>query len=123
MKRHQIWAWIVVSALLVTCPGCKCQFSTANIKGAKMAKDSGGTQPTAVFAPTDTFYCVGQLVNAPDDTTVKAVWTAVEVEGTEPNTKIGEAEITAGSAPVNFKLSNTSPWPAGKYKVDLYLNE
>ena len=77
---------------------------------------------TSVFSPQDTFYVLVDLANAPDDTTVKAAWTAVEAEGVEPNFFIDEAEITSGSNTLTFNLSNDSPWPTGKYKVDLYLN-
>ena len=122
MTRVRMCVWIVISVAMVTAPGCKCEMSTANISGARMAKDSDGNQPATVFSPTDAFYCVLELANAPDDTTLKAVWTAVDVEGTEPNHQIEETEVTSGSAPVNFKLTNTAPWPPGKYKVDLYLN-
>ncbi|HFQ94300.1 MAG TPA: hypothetical protein ENK32_09840, partial [Anaerolineae bacterium] len=52
-------------------------FSTANIKNATLANDEAGANATTSFAPEDTFYLLVDLANAPDDTTVKAVWTAV----------------------------------------------
>jgi hypothetical protein len=36
---------------------------------------------------------------------------------------IGEKEVTGSSGPVNFSLSPTQPWPAGNYKVELFLND
>lgn len=63
------------------------------------------------------------LSGAPDDTKLKAVWTAVEVEGEAPNTLIYEKEYVGGASTVTFDLSNSQPWPPGKYKVDLYLND
>jgi len=123
MKAYSVGVWVVVALLIVTSPGCQCQVSTANIRDAKMAKDKDGNEPATVFAPTDTFYCVLRLANAPDDTVVKAVWTAVEAQGTEPGFKINETPKETSSAAVNFSLSNSDPWPPGKYKVDLYLND
>jgi hypothetical protein len=54
---------------------------------------------------------------------IKAVWTAVNVEGEQPNLLIDEAGMTAGNENVfTFNLQNNGLWPKGKYKVDLYLN-
>ncbi len=82
----------------------------------------GTAQTTTVFAQDEVFYCVVDLANAPDDTTVKAAWSVVEAEGVEPNYPLDETELTNGSADLHFELSNNMLWPVGKYKVDLYLN-
>ena len=78
----------------------------------------------AVFTPEQAFYCIVELADAPQDTQLKAVWTAVQVEGQQPGLLIDQAEITAGDRNVfTFDLTNEGPWPAGQYKVDLYLND
>ena len=88
-----------------------------------MARDAAGEDLTTTFAPGDTFYCLVQLANAPGETKVKAVWSAVEVQGVEPNRKIDEVEVATGSGPIQFNLTNkTGAWPTGRYKVDLYLD-
>jgi cell division septation protein DedD len=116
--------FLVIAVWMVTILACNFSTSTANISDAKMAKDAEGKQSTTVFAQDDTFYCVLQVANAPNDTKIKAVWTAVEADGVDPNFKIGEKELTGGGA-VNFSLSNSDGklWPAGKYKVEIYLND
>jgi hypothetical protein len=101
---------------------CGFSASTANIQNVRMARDAEGNDPMTVFAPTETFHCVGELKNAPDDTTLKAVWIATQVEGVSPDFLIGEKELTSGSGTFHFQLSNDSPWPAGRYRVELYLN-
>ena len=88
-----------------------------------MARDKGGKQPTKTFSPDEPFYCIVELSNAPGDTTLKAVWTAVKAEGAKPNTKIDESKATGGSGQIQFSLTNKGPWPTGDYKVDLYLND
>lgn len=108
--------------LLVACGGDGVSLSTANISKARLTKDEAGTQGTTTFSPTDTFYLLVDLANAPDDTTVKAEWTAVSVEGADPNTVLDNVELTNGSGTLTFNLDNDNPWPAGDYKVDLYLN-
>jgi len=122
--NQNLWKTIIVIIVLAF-SGLACGFnvSTASIKDAQMARDEAGTQLTTVFAPTDIFFVNVDLQNAPDDTTVKAVWTAVQVEGADANTTIDETELESGSGTLNFQLSNSQPWPSGLYKVDLYLND
>lgn len=118
--------FFLIFVLILTSLACSFNFSTAKISDAKMAKDADGNQPTTTFAQDETFYCVGTLENAPDDTKVKTVWTAVEVEGVEPNLNLGDKELVLGGANTfNFSYANEEGkiWPTGKYKVDLYLND
>jgi hypothetical protein len=113
----------VCAAFLVLALGaCNFSASTANISSAKMATDKDGKNPTKTFSPDQPFYCIVELSNAPDDTKVRAVWTAVKAEGADANTKIDEASATSGSGQLQFTLSNQGSWPTGDYKVDLYLN-
>jgi hypothetical protein len=110
--------------MLVVSLACGGSFSTAKISSAKMTADSEGTKETTVFSQDQTFYCIVNLANAPEDTKLKAVWTAVEVEGEQPNLLIDQAEMTSGNQNVfTFNLTNNQLWPTGKYKVDLYLND
>jgi hypothetical protein len=113
----------LILALILS--ACSVSASTANISAAKMTQDEAGKNPTKVFSPNDqTFYLIAELSNAPEDTAVKAVWTAVDVEGVKPNLKIDESRITAdGSGQLTFDLTNDGPWPVGEYKVDLFLND
>jgi hypothetical protein len=112
----------LVLALILS--ACSVSASTANISAAKMTLDEAGKHPTKVFSPNDqTFYCIAELSNAPEDTKVKAVWTAVDVEGVKPNLEIDESRITADeSGQLTFDLTNDGPWPVGEYEVELFLN-
>ncbi len=110
-------------AILLSTLACGASFSTANIADAWMSTDQEGNRRTTVFTQDAVFYAQVDLRNAPDDTAIKAVWIAVEVEDTEPNLIINETEFVSGSAVVHFSLSNANLWPLGKYKVDLYLND
>ena len=123
MKRYRIPFALVGMVLLLSILACGFSASTANITNVRMARDYDGTDPTTVFTPDETFYCVADLQNAPDDSVVRADWYAVEVEGAEPNTFIDSAEVTSGSSSLHFELNNNGPWPIGTYKVELYLNE
>jgi hypothetical protein len=123
MNRYKPLIWLVIVLVTLTMPACSFSASTANISDAKMARDPEGNDPTKVFSPDETFYCVAELSNAPDDTSVRAVWTAIDVEGANPNTKIDEVSTTGGSGQLQFDLTNQGPWPVGEYKVDLFLND
>ena len=114
---------VCAAILVLALSACSFSTSSANISSAKMARDQDGKQPTKTFSPDESFYCIVELSNAPKDTKVRAVWTAVNAEGADPNTKIDEAEATSGSGQLQFNLSNDGPWPTGDYKVDLYLND
>jgi hypothetical protein len=123
MNRKKFLLFLIPVVVMLVNLACGFSASTANIKDAKMARDNDGTQPTTRFSAKDTFYCNVELANAPDDTKVKAVWTAEQVDGAQPNTQIGQYETTTGSGTLHFKLTNDTAWPNGKYKVDLYLND
>lgn len=122
MKKNYVRIGFALAVVILAIIACDFSASSANIADAQMARDPDGAQPTTVFVPEETFYCVVELANAPEDTTVKASWVAVEAEGADPNLLIDESELTSGSGSLYFELSNTNLWPVGKYKVDLYLN-
>lgn len=126
MHRIRLFSVVAILALAVVLAACNVSFSvsTANIRSAKLSPNESGTPETTVFQQDDyTVYCLVKLANAPSDTVVKAVWTAVDVEGVEPNFVIDSASITSGDADLTFDLTNNQLWPVGKYKVDLYIND
>ena len=116
---------IIMLILVLTFVSLACGFSasTANIKDAYLTSDEAGTQKTTAYSQDAVFYCIVQLANAPDDTNLKAVWTAVDAQDTEPNFMIDDVSVTTGDAPVTFSLPNELLWPIGKYKVELFIND
>jgi hypothetical protein len=122
MSLRKFSILIAVAAILASVLACGGSISTANISDAWMSPDEAGDNRTTVFAQGDTFNLHLVLKNAPDDTQLKVVWTAVSIEGTDPNTVINETEYTSGDDTIRFYLTNDGPWPIGTYKVDIYLN-
>jgi hypothetical protein len=122
MKPKNLRIVFAVLALFLASLACEFNASTAKISEAYMARDGQGADKTTVFAQTDVFYCLVQLANAPSDTTVKAIWYAVNAQDTEPNLLIDQVEATSGDGVIPFKLTNNGPWPIGTYKVEIYLN-
>ncbi len=122
MKTPQFKILAVVAVLVLA--GLACSFSTANIANAYMAADGDGNTPTSVYSNDQTFYAIVDLANAPEDTEVRVVWTAVNVEGESPNTLIDEVTTTSTDAILTFNLTNEAGflWPSGEYKAEIYLN-
>lgn len=92
-----------------------------------MAYDEDGNVTTTVFAPSDIFYVVGDLKNAPAGTVVEARWLAVQIEGYDSGELIFEQTINdfteeSFAGTIYFQLSNDGGWPVGEYKVDVYLD-
>ena len=97
------------------------------LENLHMAFDEGGDNPTTVFSPSDVFYVVGDLKNAPAGTVVEAKWLAVQIEGYDPGELIYEQSINdftdeSFNGTIYFQLSNDNGWPVGDYKADIYLN-
>jgi hypothetical protein len=124
MKHLMVILSLAALCMLLITASCSFSVSTARVENAHTARDQVGKDPTSQFAPSDAFFLAGDLANASDDTRLKTVWTAVEAQGVDPNMLIKESEVTGGSGPFWFTLTSTSgQWPAGKYKVELYMND
>jgi len=123
MKVKKLPMLLALMALILSALACEFSASTANVSDAWMSTDEDGAERVTAFAQDAVFYAQVDLQNAPDDTSLKAVWTAVEAQDTEPNFMINETEFVTGDGLIHFTLSNDNLWPTGKYKVDIYLND
>lgn len=124
MKKNSLKILAALSILVLLTLACGFSVSTANITNAYLTPNADGSGQTTVFTGDQTFYCIVELANAPDDTSLKAVWIAVDVEGVDPNYVIDEVSINAdGSDVFTFDLQFDALWPVGQYKVDIYLND
>jgi len=98
-----------------------------SLDNVRSSFDQEGDNPTTVFSPSDVFYVVGYLDNAPAGTVVEAKWLASQIEGYDSGELIYEQSINdftdeSFSGTIYFQLSNDSGWPVGEYKADIYLN-
>ena len=97
------------------------------IKEIHMAKDDGNGDPgeeTTEFAPSDrTIHCVANLKTAKSGTQMKFSWWIVDADGSQ-NQKIKEINYRTRTLEnvVHGHLSLPQDWPAGKYKVEVYVN-
>jgi uncharacterized lipoprotein NlpE involved in copper resistance len=124
MDRRNFYIGLAINALVLAALACGFNVSTAKIASATLAADKSGTPVTTTFSQDQSMiYLIVELANAPDDTKVKAVWTAVQAEGVDANYLLDQSELTSGSGTLTFTLTNNQLWPTGKYKADLYLND
>ncbi len=96
------------------------------IETISMAKDKDGSpgDTATSFEPGEhTVHCVIDLNKAKSGTTVKFVWTAVDVEDSK-NGEIKTIDYTTKpfENKVHAHLTLPRDWPKGKYKVEVYIN-
>lgn len=124
MEQKKFRLLLVFAVLMIAALACEGSFSTANINDAWMSTDIDGNNRTSIYSDDAIFFAQVDLQNAPDDTSVKAVWIAVDVEDTEPNFVMNEFEYVGSDGLIYFQLENQDfLWPVGEYRVDLYLND
>ena len=118
---------LAIMALLVATLACSLGSTEMSLENLRLAFDEDGESPTTVFDPSDIFFAVSDLENAPAGTVVEAKWIAVQVEGYDSGELIYEQSINdfteeSFTGTIYFQLSNDAGWPGGEYKVDVYLN-
>jgi hypothetical protein len=121
MKNRNLKIVLAISALVLAAVACEFNASTASIKDTYLTADEAGMEKTTEFTQEQPFQLVVDLANAPDSTKVKAVWYSVDEAGAA--TQFVEKEMVGGQSPITFTATNAGPWPVGKYKVELYLND
>jgi hypothetical protein len=130
MMKRRLPILFALGALFVAMLACNLVTGApakVGLENIHMALDEDGNNPTTVFSPSDVFYVVGDLKNAPAGTVVEAKWLAVQIEGYDPGELIYEQSINdftdkSFSGTIYFQLSNDDGWPVGNYKADIYLN-
>jgi Flp pilus assembly protein TadD len=96
------------------------------IQSISMAKNNNGRpgDPTLSFIPSDrTIFCVMTLNVAKAGTKVRFVWKTVEIDGSR-NEEIKTVDYVTKPLEDKVQGNLTLPrdWPAGTYKVDIYIN-
>ncbi len=109
MKNKFVVLFAVLS-LVVSSLACSFGNTELGLTNLRMALDQDGNNPTTTFAPTDVFYAVADLANAPQGTNVEAKWTAINAADTEPNlefqTQTLDITEESFSGTIYFQLSN-----------------
>jgi hypothetical protein len=74
---------------------------------------------TASFKPNDTIYASIATAGAAPTATLKARWTYQDGQVVDEST---QTIAPTGDARTEFHISKPDGWPAGKYKLEVFLN-
>ena len=109
--------------LLLASLACSVGNTTPSATNFYMATDEAGTNKTTNFSPNDDFYVFFDVANIEPGTNFQSRWYAVNVEGQDPNTPFQTIDYTyeEGIGNIYFQLTNDQGWPAGSYKVEVYM--
>ena len=124
--KNRLVVLLAVLSLVALSLACAIGNTELGVSNLRLAFDQNGKNVTTTFSPTDVFYAVTYLANAPQGTRVEAKWTVLNAADTEPNLEFQTQTLDITderfSGNIHFQLSNDEAWPVGQYKVDLYLN-
>lgn len=124
--RSKFFVMLAVLTLIASTLACAAGGGELSLENARMSFDQDGKNVTSTFSPSDVFYAVADLNNAPAGTVVDTKWITVNVSGEKAGNVFYKQNVTTDAdnftGTVYFQLSNDNGWPAGDYKVEFYLN-
>lgn len=95
-------------------------FSVGNIDlGKQIGTDKRVTSPTTSFKPTDTIHVSVATDGAAPSKTIAAKWTFQDDQTVKEDS---QTIAPTGPASTEFHLTKKSPWPVGKYKVEISVD-
>lgn len=110
---------IVIEPAIAPAPTpAQIMVSAVNL-GTAVGADQKVTTASTSFGVNDVIYAAVDTKNASSNATLAAKWTYQDGQVVnEESSNIAPA----GDVTSNFKLSKATPWPVGKYKVEITLN-
>lgn len=125
MKSKKLSVLLAVIALMASTLACAFGGGEPSLTNPRMSTNSDGTDTVTVYSSGDAFYAVADLSNVETGSVVDAKWYLVSAADYESG-EIESSTLTIGDTSlynyVSFELTSTEPWPAGEYKVELYLD-
>ena len=96
------------------------EFSVGNIDlGKQIGADKRVTTPGTSFGPRDTIYVSVATDGAAPSKTITAKWTFQDGQTVNQGS---ETIAPTGPAATEFHIAKKSPWPVGKYKVEIAVD-
>ena len=125
MKSKKLSVLFAVIALIISTLACSFGGGEPALTNPRMSTNSDGTDTTTVYSSGDAFYAVADLSNVETGSVVDAKWYLVSAADYEAG-EIESSSVTIEDKSlynyVSFELTSAQGWPAGEYKVELYLN-
>jgi len=126
MKNKRLYPILcAVVALFIASLACNALAGTPGASNFHMASDEAGTNRTTVFSPTDDFFVFFDVSGADEGTNFQSRWYALDIEGEDPNVPFQTIDYPyeSGISNIYFQLTNDEGWPAGNYRVEIYMND
>ncbi|MGE0440113.1 MAG: hypothetical protein AB7L66_00650 [Gemmatimonadales bacterium] len=102
-------------------PAAPAPVAVSDIKtGNAIGADKMVTSPTSEFGPGDTIYVSVATTGTAASASLHAHWTFQTGQLVDSTTVM---IAPTGPAVTEFHVSKASPWPKGKYKVAIFLND
>ena len=96
------------------------------VSNIRMTTDETGAEQAIIYSPNQSFVVFLDLGSLQTGSVIEAKWYSVNVAGVTPNTllNVSDYAYTGGIKNFHFNLKATGggQWPAGSYKVEIYLN-
>ena len=125
MRSKKFSVLLAVIALVFSTLACAFGGGEPSLTNPRMTTDSDGVNVTTVYSGTDAFYAVADLSNVETGSVVDAKWYLVSATDYDPG-EIQSSSLTIEDKSlynyVSFELTSETGWPAGEYKVELYLD-
>ncbi len=103
---------------------------TGIVSNVTLARDTRGNtkepvDPTVTFAGNAVFHAIVAIQNAPANTSFRASWYATDAMPAATCNQLLDSSSTSsyGTRNIDFALAPTAVWPAGRYRVEIYVNE
>jgi hypothetical protein len=88
--------------------------------GRAIGSDKAISDKTVVFRPEDTIYASVATEGSALSGTLRAKWTFEDGQTVDDSTR---TLVPTGPERTEFHISKPGGWPAGKYKLEVYLND
>ena len=125
MRKKNLYSILLAGlALLMASLACSGGAATPGASNFYMATDEAGTNRTNVFSATDDLYVFFDVSGVESGTNFQSRWYALNIEGEDPNVPFQTIDYSyeEGVGNIYFQLTNDQGWPAGNYKVEVYMN-
>jgi hypothetical protein len=91
--------------------------------GKAIGADNMVAAPVAAFGVHDTIYASVSTTGVGENATIGAKWVFVKKDGsTIPVNESSQTITTTGPSATEFHITKATPWPKGKYRVEVMLN-
>ena len=105
------------TAAVAPAPAAPEAFAISEVSlGKAIGTDKRVASPTTTFGPKDTIYASVATTGAAPSKTLTAKWTFQDGQTVKEGS---ETIAPTGPAVTEFHLAKKTPWPVGKYKVEI----